>query len=394
MNRYTSFSIKFITFLLILVLFNIALSKFFSELYEHNPLIEIINEQHKQGGIYASLLNNHEFAYSTELVPFRKPEVIALGSSRVLPFREQFFSEKFVGAGRAVTQISEAELFLSEILEKETKPKIILFGLDFWWFHESMAKRSIFARHLPTEGEFASNKLRGLLTQLLEQRVDVNTVYEKLRYGLERVEHRENGGFYSMGLGALQSFSGLREDGSYFYGNILTGLKPSPDIGFRSTLRRIDKGTDKFSYGQNINEKAWQSFMAFMTKADKNNVKVILFYPPLSKKVYDAINYKTVEYKYIQLLTKRLESVAMFFNFHNPNKLLATDCEFIDGFHGGDVVYARMLEEINKKVSLPLNKNLKQYINIHKNKALIRLNELERSKMYQEVDFLEIGCKK
>lgn len=394
MSKYEGFSKKFIIFLLMVILLNVIWSGLLGKLYEHNPLDEVIYEQHKRDAIYGSILNNNEFSYSTELVTFRKPAVIALGSSRVLPFRQEFFSEQFAGAGRAITQIKEAEIFLSKVLENGVKPEVVLFGIDFWWFHESLSKRNTSARHIQTEGEFASNKLRGFMNHVIQRRVEIGSAYRKVLYGAEKEDYEKYKEFHSLGLGALQNFSGLRKDGSYFYGNILTGFRKSPDIAFKSTLQRIKKGSDKFRHGQNISEDAWSSLMNFMVKARDNNIRVVLFYPPLSDKAYDAINREPIGYKYIKLLTERLEKTGVFFNFHNPTKLSATECEFVDGFHGGEVVYARLLKEMSKKVHLPLHVNLERYIDSYRNNALIKLNALEHSKIYKEIDFLEIGCEK
>ena len=60
----------------------------------------------------------------------RQPEVIALGTSRVLQFREFCFSkpESFYNCGRSVGKVQDLEAFLSSYPGE--KPKVIILGLD------------------------------------------------------------------------------------------------------------------------------------------------------------------------------------------------------------------------------------------------------------------------
>lgn len=73
---------------------------------------------------------------------------------------------------------------------------------------------------------------------------------------------------------------------------------------------------------------------------------------------------------------------------HNDN------CEFIDGFHGGDIFYARILRNMAEK-----SQTLMPYVNI------LYLNEIidshagkvfskDNISYFYEQDFLSLGCKK
>jgi hypothetical protein len=394
MNRYKNFSIKFILLLFGLIILNTMISHILGRVYEHNFLTDILKKQHTDDAIYGSLLNNNEFELSLSRIEYIQPDIITLGSSRVLPFREEFFSTKFAGAGRAVTQITEAGMFIDRIVEMEHVPKTIMFGLDFWWFHNDYAKRNVSSRHLPTEKGFASNKLRSILDNIVRNRIDISDVAKKILFDAERKQYRQYTDFHSMGLNALNNFSGFRKDGSYFYGNILAGYRPSADKQFKNTVMRINNGTDKFRYGDHVNEQAWESLLYFVKKAQDNNIEVILFYPPLSNKVFELMDKKSTDYKYIDILTKRLEQLGNFFDFHNPSILNTNSCEFIDGFHGGETTNARLLQYINEKMTLPLSDVIDTYILMGASKTLIKLNKIERSNDFREVDFLQLGCNK
>jgi len=394
MNNHKRFSRNFILLLTILVALNLFMAIILKSVFEHNSLSEIVSKQISSDSIYGSLLNNNEFEYSLSLISEIKPEVIALGSSRVLAFREEFFSKKFVGAGRAVTQIKEAEMVLSRINEMDRLPNLILFGLDFWWFQDDLARRNVSSRHIQTNKDFAISKLRAILTQWVQEKINFTVLFEKIVFKSEMQAFRKHNGFTSMGLGPLYNFSGRRKDGSYFYGNIITGDKEPLDFQFKNTLARIINGSDKFRYGSKLNEEAWADLMSFLKKADSMNIEVVLFFPPLASKVFNLINSKSSDYEYIYVLTKRLENLGVFFNFHDSSILKTNDCEFIDGFHGGGVTYARLLSYINERHFLPVSDDLNKYINLNMGNSLVRMNEIEISANFNEIDFLGIGCHK
>ena len=66
----------------------------------------------------------------------RNPSVIAIGSSRVLPFRESFFTKSFANLGYGIGSISDMEKTYQILKERKKEGKeeldIILFGIDFW----------------------------------------------------------------------------------------------------------------------------------------------------------------------------------------------------------------------------------------------------------------------
>lgn len=65
------------------------------------------------------------------------------------------------------------------------------------------------------------------------------------------------------------------------------------------------------------------------------------------------------QYQYLDILKESLEkNKVVFYDFHNPTSIHSTLTEFVDGIHGGDVVYARILNTIGEN-----NKYLKQYLN-------------------------------
>ncbi|AIK95593.1 hypothetical protein [Candidatus Odyssella acanthamoebae] len=75
--------------------------------------------------------------------------------------------------------------------------------------------------------------------------------------------------------------------------------------------------------------------------------------------------------------------------------LETTDCEFIDGFHGGDVLYAKILKYLSDQEPLLSefvdSKALNKIIDSYSGLAMIP-NPKITSK--PEIDFLRLGCVK
>ncbi len=104
---------------------------------------------------------------------------------------------------------------------------------------------------------------------------------------------------------------------------------------------------------------------------------------------------KQEKYAYIDELFMTLQNNQIyFFNYHNPAVLKDDDCEFLDGFHGGDVFYARILADMAQKSEI-----LQPYVNIPYLTELIhthkgRVFSKDSISDLKEQDFLGLGCGK
>ena len=74
--------------------------------------------------------------YKFQSVLARKPEVLVMGSSRVLQFREQFFDKtsKFYNAGGPFGTVRHFRIFL-ESIPQELLPELVVVGLDHHYFN-------------------------------------------------------------------------------------------------------------------------------------------------------------------------------------------------------------------------------------------------------------------
>jgi hypothetical protein len=129
-----------------------------------------------------------------------------------------------------------------------------------------------------------------------------------------------------------------------------------------------------------------------------NDIKLIIFIPPLPNEVLKQMESLGDKYHFIKEFRELVKSNDIEnYDYHDMRNFVNNSCEFIDGFHGGDIIYQRILKDIYNKNSI-----LKKYINIdlinlsikkNEGKVLSSFDEL-KYKLTKEVDFLEIGCKK
>lgn len=131
-------------------------------------------------------------------------------------------------------------------------------------------------------------------------------------------------------------------------------------------------------------------------KLEAQGIQVILFFPPLAFTPYAMISAAPEDYQFISQLPGELARAGlMAHDFTNPATINTHDCEFIDGFHGGEVTYARLLSALAESNAL-----LGQFINhgqiaaaLYKAAGLAMVPD-PRITPRREIDFLPLGCRK
>ena len=267
-------------------------------------------------------------------------EIIALGSSRVLQFRQDMFKGSFYNAGFTITSITDFIPFLTSI-EKNKYPKYLIVGLDQWMFNEkkddlkSIKKSSLWKNsfsYIP-KGSVLFKTSKDIL------KGKVNVFYpsssSKLKYGFT----------------AKMKNTGFRNDGSIFYGlqieNLINSPSKAKDFKFQNTLKSIKQGKKHFTHGEEINLAALVEFENLIDFCQKNDIQLVTFLPPFSPTVNKSMR-EFRKHTYMDSLGKEIAKICKakkieFYDFSSLEQLQSGDDEFIDGFHGGEVSYSKML---------------------------------------------------
>jgi hypothetical protein len=395
MNKYRQFLKLYlwITTVMALPLFINLL--FITNAHEHTTYGEIVKIQQAKNAIYGTALNQNTFAYKIELVRNTKPKIIALGSSRVLELREEFFNASFVNCGGAMNNLEEGKVFLAELF-RHHKPEVLILGLDFWWFSDGFSQRENFDYHRNTGADLTLDKLIKPYDFLVSSKINLRDYLQILLFKNDK-NHITN--YNNLGLTAIKRSDGFRKDGSYLYANTIAGFAPEGQriTGFNDKL----DPKRRFEFGPNLSQGRINALIDIIEMCIHNSVMPVMIIPPVTTMAYQRIITRPEKYGYVFRFQEYVKSIPFeTYDFHDIKKAGSNDCECIDGFHIGDVAYQRILLKI-------LNQNQASVISGYVNASLIErmvrehegkvmtVFETDRGRFnYKETDFLKLGCQK
>lgn len=363
---------------------------FLKKSYEFTSVSDIVDNQLQTGGLYLSAVNTAEFQYKLELYKRMKPEIVALGSSRVLQFRQHHFKKRFLNMGRTITALEDQEI-INEMMRIH-KPEYILFGLDHFWFN------------IPPNKSFPNNKNRGTelnpykifipLKWIMDDKITA-TQFIQIAGGADRVAGVDT---LSYGVAARHGTGGYAKDGShYYYSEITAAPRGGEKKGFSHFEKLIEEANTGYAFpGDSIKSEKWRLVAEIMDTIQKNGVKIIVFLPPVAHPVYKKI-INSKKFGYIsELKTFGQKFNVPFYDFLDPRSLTMDQCEFLDGIHGGEIVALKMLltfaaDRPNEFGRILDKAKLLSMVQKYGGRVLIPVGPAEN---IREVDFLGLGCPK
>jgi len=357
--------------------------------FENNTYNDIVERQITNNSIYGTALNQNTFSYKLELIKKVKPDIVALGSSRVMAFRKESFNTSFITAGGAMNYLNEGYKFLENMYQFH-KPKYIILGLDFWWFNNDFYQPKYFPYHENDGTSISTTKIYKTLSYLLSGKVSLSSFTNILNSNKIKNQYTN---YDNLGFSAISTSDGFRNDGSHFYSKLVFGLEKSSDEKFSNTFKRISDGNSRFQYGDKLSKNRVDILYKILKIIKKNNTKLIIFIPPVANATYKKM--KDYPYGFVSKFRELVKSLnSENYDYHNLSILTQNDCECVDGFHGGDVVYSRILKDIydkNSSISKYIDiVNINKNINLYQGNALIVNSDNIFSNI--EVDFLRLGC--
>ncbi len=338
--------------------------------------------------------------YKLQLYAAVKPQVVALGSSRVMQFRGAYFRRPFLNVGGTAGNLPVLRSTLDAMLRLH-RPEAVILGLDFWWFMPRW-NPDPFKEEPPTSGSYGYNldSLKKPWTWLLEGKISWRDL-------LGPVLPRSLGGFRDdrYGIMAQQTDDGFGSDGSWYYTGEITGQKRPFDYRFEDTLKQVRYGIKAFATSPPLKDSRdvggistahLDAFAEIYCRLKARGIATYVFIAPLSITALDALRAREEDYPHLFRLRDALLARGIeVMDFTDPRTFAATDCEFVDGFHGGEVVYARILRDMADRWS-----SLLAYVDMDKINAVIRdwrghaLVPDPRLTDRPEVDFMRSDCPK
>jgi hypothetical protein len=363
---------------------------------ENTGFREIVAEQLATDGVYGTALSQNPYAHKMELVKAIKPEVLAVGSSRTMLFRRAFFTASFANAGGAVNYIAEGLDFLRE-LARFHKPKVVILGLDFWWFAGRYPQPKSFPYHDNDGRKLTFEKLTTPFTWL--RRGDITVAdYASILLTARRTNPVTN--HHSLGVRAITRGDGFRADGSYLFGRLVFGFHDAfTDERFADTLRRVEAGTFQFVHDQGLDPERMAQLDELIRFCRDQGIRLVLVLPPITDAVYQAMMRRPERYGHLAALRRAVKTLPVeAYDFTEMSSLGSTDCECADGFHGGDVTYQRLLLKIAETnpgsalVAYLDTQRMRDGVAANAGHVLTKFDPGKYK--YNETDFLKIGCPK
>jgi hypothetical protein len=311
------------------------------ELYKNSDAVIALEQKYLLG--YASNDDYHRNLKWKYLKINPQKDLVALGSSRVLQFRAEMFDSSFYNAGYIISSLSEYVPFL-ESLPKEKQPQYLIISLDQWLFnsdYDSLVKKKEKIEEkwtVPSMNFYPLKLYIRIWKDILSKTYNV--------WNIEREQEILRYGMY-----ATIFDYGYRNDGSFDYGieivRHLTNDTIMNDYNFKDTRRKLTEGTEFFQFGDKVNPLALEELDKILRYCKDNNIVLIGFLPPISDKVNHWLS-TSGKHSYIPKIYP--EALAYFekynfelYDFTHLKNIHSSDDEALDGYHGSEVAYLRLL---------------------------------------------------
>ena len=287
--------------------------------------------------ILIGMAYNQQTTYlKLENINYYHPSIAVLGTSRVLQFKESYFSDSFYNAGLGVNNIDEYQNFINNI-ELDSYPDVLIISLDSWFFNDEWNGELSSDYQRIVKQDIHPYQIRDLLYGYLSNKWDFSDI----------IFMNDN----LVGLLAVTRNEGIMKDGSYYYGYIYSDPSTGADYQFRDTFDRIDNGNNRFEYAQEVDSRAIEELDCLLSLCNEQNIYVIGVIPPYAPSVIDKMNSLGDNYSYLYKIYP--ESKSLFdkygyelYDYTDVRSLGCDDTYFIDGFHGSDVTYLLMLMDM------------------------------------------------
>lgn len=312
--------------------------------------------------VVGAAYSNTRGDYQLQETFIRKPEVIALGTSRVGGFRAVFFKDPAVfyndtGTGGV---LSNFRYFLEKV--SDNSPKIIIAGMDPYFFSpEEVARNSVVTRPDPFVAYISPHRpfFEGLFLGGGWWRIYPDYFSDK--FSLSDVFGAQYANTTYIGLRAVADGNGFLNDGSNYFGDVISSKEKQQNA--RASIEALAASISETSgdeYGSGISPEALAEVRRFLDTTKKQGSYVIGFIPPLSHAQYERLKeFPNAPYAYAfknlgPVLTNLYKEYGYdFYDFTDITAFGGSDSEMVESKHGSEKLYLRMfikMAQINKQL--------------------------------------------
>jgi hypothetical protein len=279
--------------------------------------------------VFLPQLSDHTYRFKLEAVLRRRPEALALGSSRANQWRSAMFRPTgFYNAANAVFTVRDFHRMLEEF--GDFAPRVIIFSVDYFtfvpafeWVYRYQSKSDL--------GSWASPEqiriIQGVLAELARN---------------PRVPWASHDGVAALGLAAIRTGAGFRPDGSYHYG-------PRAPVDGESTVAAIEAGTQwPLRPATRLDDAPIRDFERFTDLARRRGIALVGVTMPFVPEVRAAMERSPLYQAWRQFESPETKQWirkqgVIYFDFGKLESFGGRPNEFADPFHPSEPAHIRML---------------------------------------------------
>lgn len=312
---------------------------------EHISIKHVYKKQHKnQSILYRPAYSNNQNMYIFYSIVQYKPQTLILGSSRVNTFIPEDFGNYCYNANTNGISMGYYLSFLEKLEANKALPEILFFGPDQWFFNSEHQTGYLIDTDITSYLSKADQTLhinayaiKQIWSDLcIHKKIDITKIFYSKHIGLSAKQ--KNSGWDFKGSPYDQDFipqnkcSYVKE----YHEEILNQIKNN--IPVNSAYVASDK----------INESEWKGLLDIINYCEKKNVRLLIFLPPFSPEIYEAM-ITSGKYEYLtglQTRLKLLENEKPFQLFDFTYMPETKPENFSDAHHGDPFVYRIITDKI------------------------------------------------
>lgn len=331
----------------------------------------LINKQNQSDDMLLGLgYNEQTVYYKLKNANDRKATVMALGTSRVMQFRGDFFLTSFYNCGGAVKGHYDEYVNFLVNMDEEALPQYLIVGFDSWNFNERILHDDIYL-------DFQEITKKNLSKSSIVKRI--GTDYFRGKWNMTDFVHGRN----NIGFNGIFYGDGFRKDGSYCITESIVHPERAEDYEFKDTFQRIANGESGYEYGQEINRETLQCAERLLAYCESHDIIVIGVIPPYCPTALNQME-QSGKYEYLWKIAPNLERIFQdyhyeLYDFTDIREIGCDDSYFVDGFHGSEVAYGKILYEISEQ-----SPALRSYVD--RDKLMVWIDNRYSNKLFSEPD--------
>jgi hypothetical protein len=287
--------------------------------------------------LYLPKFSDHAFAYKLQMVRQKRPEILAVGSSRATQWRSAMFKAPFYNASQTVYTIAHLKRFLEEL--GPAVPKVLIFPVDYGMF--DAAWDGLYRNNLQTDLDpFDPSEVAPIALPLL--RALLTEPRSILRFQREGLYH-----IPAIGLTAALQGYGFRMDGSVQYGDVIAG-DYSRRLSYDENLARLREVGLPFQNSPGMAKSKLDEFAAVASMAKSKGVSIIAVAMPYDPRIVAQLNASLEhgiwrEYRGQGFKDWMEKQGVLYFDFTDIDSFAGRTDEFLDPMHPSEPAYVRML---------------------------------------------------